>query len=231
MSRRLICLGSFVLFGVIAAGAISFTLNLISMSVQTRFLPFTALAFFLMVCSVTAQDKAQPQNVLDFYLLLPKEELPALESTEKPRQAFVQHQDLANGYLEVNNPDLQGVAQVALFRRKNREALIGVAQIEQTVASTGSVKFLEYRQDKWSDVTTEVLPKVPDEEILTAYNRIKKGDDEARTLQQLPAVYWNLPKKGTTVELRCGEDSDAKDKSLLKFTWDGARFFKQAKQP
>jgi hypothetical protein len=208
---------------------------------KTRTLSFaTVFSLCLLVCPAfagaqthhpeTVKTKAaDPQNVLDYYLLLPNKELGLLENTKKSREALIQDQDVANGYLALSSDELQGVAQVALFRKKTCEAVIGLTETEQTVISSGSVKFLQYSGGQWRDVTAEVWPEIGAKEILAAYNRIKKGDDEEHTLQKPPHIYWELPKKGTTVEMRSGEDSASRDKALMKFTWNGARFTKQAK--
>ena len=181
----------------------------------------------IVLAQTTPATTAEPQNVLDYYLLLPEAELPVVEHTKKSRKELIKAQDLANGYLVLGTDELQGITQIVLFRKKDHGALIGVALTEQTVASNGSVKFMQYTDGRWTDATAKVLPKIADKEILAAYNRIKKRQDEARTLQDMPAVYWELPRKGTTVELRCGEDSDSKDKVLLRFAWDGIHLTKE----
>ncbi len=201
------------------------------MSNRTVSLSFLAvLSFCLLAGARTAPAQtAEPKTVMDYYLLLTKEELPWLEATKKSRKELVKVQDMANGYLELSDKDLQGVTQIALFRKKDHAALIGVSETEETVAWNGSVKFWRYRDGKWSDVTGEVWPTVADKEILAAYDRTKTKQDEKRSLEQMPSIYYELPKKGTTVELRCGEDSDSQKKVLLRFAWDGAHFTKQAK--
>ncbi len=188
-------------------------------------IPLACLA--LTAVRLPAQGAAAPQTVLDYYDLLTSEEMPSLEGGAKSRRARLKRQDVANGFLSVEKDE--GEAQVALFRKKDRTAVIGVAEMSCAPVCEGFVKFLQWRDGKWQDVTDALLPKVTDEEILAAYNRAKTTGDEAHTLQDPPHVYWDLPRKGTTVQMLSGDTGPVGGKPLLKFTWDGARFTRQAK--
>ena len=177
--------------------------------------PLFPLACFALATALLPAQGAAPQTVLDYYDLLTAEELPALDAGGKPRRALIKRQDVANGFLSVENNE--GWAQVALFRKKDRTAVIGVTQTECGPVCGGFVKFLQYRDGKWQDVTDALLPKATDQEILAAYNRLKKAGDDAYTFKDPPLVYWDLPRAGTTVKMLTGDSGSEADKVLMRF--------------
>ena len=188
--------------------------------------PLAHLTCLALTAAGLLAQGAAPQTVLDYYDLLTPEELPALDSP-KPRRALIKLQDLANGFLSVENNE--GEAQVALFRKKDRTAIIGVTQMECGPVCGGFVKLLQYRGGKWQDVTDALLPKAGSKEILAAYNRLKKAGDDAYTLEQPPSIYWRLPRTGTTVKMLTGDTGPEGDKVLMRFAWDGTRFTRTTK--
>lgn len=184
-------------------------------------IPLTFLA--LVAIPLAAQSTPAPKTVLDYYQLLPKEELALLE-TAKSREALLKTKDVANGFLGLESDSGQGFAQVAVFRKKDRSVVVGVSQMECGPICVGSVKFLQYQDGKWQDVTDALMPKATDEQILAAYNRLKKKGDDEYTLKDPPSFYWDLPRTGTTVRLLTGDSGPKTDKVLMRFTWDGTRF-------
>lgn len=174
-----------------------------------------------------AHSKENPQTVLDFYLLLSTDNLTILESVNN-RRSIIKTQDLKNGYLRLEG-SWEGWAEIALFRKTNREAVIAVESVGCGPACYGAAQFLTYKNGKWKDVTADVMPELEDADILAAYNRIKTKDDDAHTLDDMPFTYWQLPKKGTTIKLLLGDESASNGKTLLSFAWNGERFIEQMK--
>lgn len=182
------------------------------------------LVFAAGVTQISAQAKKSPQTVLDYYLLMTTDQLSTLDSV-KNRRSIIKKQDVANGYLRLESSDWEGWAEVALFRKTNREAVIGVVYVGCGPECSGAAQFFSYKNGKWADVTADVMPEtLGDENILAAYNRIKTKTDEAYSLEDLPNSYWEMPQKGTTLKLALGSESDSKGKTLLKFNWNGTRF-------
>lgn len=192
------------------------------------FLSLAAAIIFLASAALPlAAQNRSPQTVLDYYMLLTPDHLPALESA-KNRRSIIKTQDTANGYLRLEG-GWEGWAEVALFRRKNREAVIGVVYVGCGPACGGAAQFLTYRNGEWTDATADVMPEIGDEDILAAYNRIKTADDDSHTLEDMPYTYWAMPRKGTTVALHVGDASASSDRVLMKFAWNGERFAKSAR--
>jgi len=179
--------------------------------------------------STGAQGNAGPRSVVDYFMLLPAEHLSLLEHAKKNRKSLIQIQDLKNGYLGLSTVETEGAAQIALFRKANREAIIAVSEFDCAPVCSGGLKLLQYKNGKWTDVTAQLLPQIDDADILAAYNRVKAVDDEAQTLEDMPFTLWELPKKGTTLRLNLGEASSPSNKTLLKFAWKGDHFVKGAK--
>ena len=189
------------------------------------------LMFISFACfqQTTAQTKANPQTVVDYFMLLPQEHLSLLKYAKKNRKDLIQMQDVKNGYLGLSTVQTEGAAQVALFRKTNREAVIAVSEFDCAPACSGGIKLLQYKNGKWTDATASLLREIDDHEILAAYNRIKTKDDEAHDESDMPFTSWELPTKGTTLRLVLGDESESKGKTLLSFAWNGERFVKSAK--
>lgn len=187
------------------------------------------LTLLCLIClqQVSAQSKTNPQTVVDYYLLLPTDNLPQLESL-KNRRSIIKTQDLKNGYLRLEG-GWEGWAEIALFRKTNREAVIAVAEVGCGPACGGAAQFLTFKNGKWTDVTAKVMPELEDADILAAYNRLKTKDDEAHSLDEMPYVYWQMPQKGTTLKMLLGDESKSNGATLLSFAWNGERFVKSAK--
>lgn len=177
--------------------------------------------------TVSAQVKNNPQTVADYYLLLPTENLPILESV-RSRRSIIKTEDAKNGFLRLEGA-WEGWAEIALFRKSNKEAVIAVESVECGPACMGAAQFLTYKNGRWTDVTAQVVPELSDEDILAAYLRIKTDDDDAHTLDDPPYTYWVLPQKGTTVKLVLGDESASSGKTLMSFNWNGNKFVRAAR--
>lgn len=184
------------------------------------------IAFCACSQNVSAQTKANPQTVTDYFMLLPKMHLSLLEFAGKNRKSLIQMEDLKNGYLGLSSLQKEGAAQIALFRKNNREAVIAVSEFECGPACRGGITLLQYKSGKWTDVTARLLPEIDDHEILAAFNRIKTPDDDAHDESDPPYTTWELPVKGTTLRLVLGDASESSGKTLLSFAWNGERFVK-----
>ena len=185
------------------------------------------LAFFACCQNLSAQAKNNPNTVTDYYLLLPTENLPILESV-RSRRSIIKTEDTKNGYLRLEGA-WEGWAEIALFRKTNREAVIAVEEVGCGPECSGAVQFLTYKNGRWTDVTDEVMPNLSDEDILAAYLRVKTKDDETHSLDDVPNVYWVLPQKGTTIKMVLGDESASNGKTLMSFNWNGSKFVKTGK--
>lgn len=141
--------------------------------------------------------------------------------------------DYQNGRLEKWFLRLEGAwegwAEIALFRKTNREVVLAVEEVGCGPECSGAVQFLTYKNGKWTDVTDELMPNLSDEDILAAYLRVKTKDDEMHSLDDVPNVYWVLPQKGTTIKMVLGDESASNGKTLMSFNWNGSKFVKIGK--
>lgn len=178
--------------------------------------------------SAKAQKKPvskEPKTVLDFYLLLPEEYLAPLANL-KNRQSIVKVKDIANGYLAFQ-ADLQtaafweGWGEMALFKKTGGGYVVGVVDGSNATLHYSGIEFLEYSGGgKWRKISERIFPEIDNEMILKKY-RSKVPNDTEYDLQNPPAVYFELPRRGTIVKMY----ADADDEGLLfEFEWNGKRF-------
>lgn len=184
-------------------------------------------AGFICFQTVSAQATNNPQTITDYYLLLPNENLPILESV-RSRRSIIKTEDTKNGFLRLEGA-WEGWAEIALFRKTNKEAVVAVNAVECGPACDGVVQFLTYKNGKWTDATAQMMPELSDEDIIAAYLRINTKDDDAHTLEDMPSTYWVLPQKGTTIKLVLGDETASGGKTLMSFNWNGIKFVRAAR--
>ena len=106
------------------------------------------IIFIALFClqTLSAQVKNNPQTVTDYYLLLPADNLPILESV-KSRRSIIKTEDAKNGYLRLEGA-WEGWAEIALFRKSNREVVIAVEEVGCGPECSGAAQFLSYKNGK-----------------------------------------------------------------------------------
>jgi len=171
------------------------------------------------------QTKPAPKTVMEFYLLLPAVEVKGL--AVKNRKSFVAIEDVRNGYIKLaapkNNTDWEkdDWMEIALFKKSNGEYLIGVTNNSCTDTCAGSVEFLEYRGDRFVDVTDRVYPI--SQEIKYAQYLRKKRPGQPELGESIFGTVSELPRAGKTIKVKfTGEKG--KEFVLLEMTWNGERF-------
>jgi hypothetical protein len=108
----------------------------------------------------------QPKTVREFFMLLPNDyfALEMWDGNPKNYQAakreylnrFIKVEDNQNGYLEGDGDGAQGGLKMALFKRPNGEFLVGL----HTFHEGGNLfYFLDYKNGKWSNVSSQVVPE------------------------------------------------------------------------
>lgn len=181
-----------------------------------------ALAILLFGTVVDAQKKAakEPKTVMDFYLLLPEDAIAPFSQT-KDRQSLIKTKDLANGYLMLENGKYwEGWGEIALFKKTSGGYVVGVVDGSNATMHYSGIEFLEYENGKWRKITEAIFPDVTSEMTLQRY-KAKVPNDTEYDLQNPPFIYFELPRKGTTVKMF----ADAEDEgSLFEFVWTGAKF-------
>lgn len=183
-----------------------------------------SLTILLCAANLIAAQNA-PKTVEDFYMALPAKYISPLGEI-KDRRKLIKTSDIANGYLYLSGekamPAWEGWAEIALFKKTNGEYLIGVVDGSCATFCYSGVEFLEYKNGKWINVTSKVLPEISDKTILDRYKKIRPDSDEYDE-QNPPHTNYELPQKGTTVKVNANEAGE--DNTLLfELAWNGARF-------
>ena len=167
----------------------------------------------------TESQTGQPRTVRDFFNLLPQKYFP-LESCdpakdkncEKARREYVKNylevEDTKNGYWESGCDGAQACLTMALFKRPDGNYIVGVQTLQEIDEDN---YFLEYRNGKWSDVSSQIVPE---------YSKDKR---------------YKLPHYGTTVEVfstklvEKGADYEIRDrdKKIYALEWKDGKFIRQ----
>ncbi len=130
----------------------------------------------------------------------------------KHRRSLIKIEDVNNGYLRLEGA-WEGWSEIAIFKKAGGSYLVAVSQTGCGPGCSGEVMFLTYTNGRWSDVTRTVFPADP-------FN--SEG-------------YFELPRTGTTVKLKCGADNEGLelepgecrgDTVLAEFKWDRGKFVK-----
>jgi hypothetical protein len=173
------------------------------------------LAFSIFVQNAPAQIK-NPKTVRDFFTILPQKYF-TLEGCEPAKNKncvraraeylknFTEIEDTANGYFKGGCDGAQSCLEMALFKRPDNSYIVGLATFAEMM---NDYYFLEYRNGKWSDVSSTVVPQFSKKNM------------------------YELPRKGTTIEvfakkiIETGDDYEISEKGakLYDLEWKGGKF-------
>jgi hypothetical protein len=188
-------------------------------------------AFFIVLIGLSGNIFAQrqtqpaPKTVMDFYLLLPAVKVRNL--TVKSRKSFVAVEDARNGYIKLaapkNNDDWEAGdwMEIALFKKPNGEYVVGLTNNTCTDTCAGSIEFLEYRGDRFVDVSEKIYPLT--QEVKYAQYLRKKRPEQPEPGESIFGTISELPRVGKTVKVKfTGEKG--KELILFEMTWNGENF-------
>lgn len=177
--------------------------------------------FILMFISLVGycSNAQTPKTVVDFYKLLPDDQFKFPEgfSTQVQKNNFrkkaIKVTDIKNGYLKLDGrsaptDDESYMCEVVLFKKKNNSYLVGLSQTNCMTICEGTVKFLEYTNSAWTDVTKSVFT-LPTEKEIEKYLHEE-------------TYFFALPRTGKTMMMI----NDLEEKKGIKFEWNGERFAK-----
>jgi len=189
------------------------------------------LAFFITLIGLSGnifaqrQTNAAPKTVMDFYLLLPSVKVRNL--AVKTRKSFVAVEDTRNGYIKLaapkNNDDWEkdDWMEIALFKKSNGEYVVGVTNNSCTDTCAGGIEFLEYRGDRFVDVSDKIYPVT--QKIKYAQYLRKKRPEQPALGESIFGTVSELPRAGKTVKVKfTGEKG--KEFTLFEMTWNGEGF-------
>lgn len=181
---------------------------------------FSIFAFFIIALAPVFVTKAQtakatkvsastaktPRTVVDFYTLLPARYLNNLSATARQKYLKNGTTDLANGYLEIfGQGDAEKNIYVAIFKKDAGGYLVTIAVGNYASAKVSDYYFLEYNNQKWTDVSKQVLPA-----------DFKIGDLYDKEMNNFYPC--ELPRYNRTINCR------DKDSKLTYLGWTGSEF-------
>lgn len=153
-----------------------------------RFLLLT-IAFLCCFSFATAQKKDK-KDVLDYYKMVPDNML-----ANEGAMAKLTVKDIKNGYLKIEGA-FEGYVEVALFRKKDRSAILLVGNTYCGPVCGTDLKAFEYIENELKDVTKTVMPKLTEDQVRAEYRR-KVKDPNA----EMVSYIFELPRKGRTVKI------------------------------
>jgi hypothetical protein len=111
------------------------------------------------------QQSKEPKTILDFARLLPEKYLYVSKEqfNEKVENGNIEF-DIKNGYLRFQD-SAEDDETITLFKKPDNTYIVGISitiQCEEiepgTVTYCSTLYFLEYKQNKWMEVTNNILP-------------------------------------------------------------------------
>ncbi|MEK7723123.1 MAG: hypothetical protein AAB336_02135 [Acidobacteriota bacterium] len=178
----------------------------------------TILFFQLLI---SAQNP-EPKTVTDFFYLLPEKHFAPFEDGNGKKQnlkdfrkSIIKIADNKNGFLRLESFQWEGWAEVAIFKKTNGKYIVGVIENGCGPVCGSDVFFYSYENKKWSDVTTQVLPKITETQFAEAYKRHKTTEEDET------GIIYELPRVGKTIKVRT---DGGKNIVFFELTWNGSKF-------
>lgn len=167
---------------------------------------------------------AQPKTVTDFYLAMPSnlynfKQIKDKAALTKYRKKNIKIEDIKNGYLRIESTDHEGHGEVALFKKTDGSYIVGQVEVGCGPVCGGGVDFWTYKSGKWTNVTGQVFT--------FSEADLNKLFDSRNVEESDRASFFELPREGKIMTLKC-DDCDANgDGILAKFEWNGSKFVKK----
>lgn len=116
---------------------------------------------------------SKEMTVKEYFLAIPAE---YLKADAKSRAAWVESESAEDGYLsynisvkEVTGEDGEGkvFGNVQVFKKKKGGVIIGMStNLCEDGVCQGQLLFLDYNNEKWSDVTEDFAPMIDNDEVI-----------------------------------------------------------------
>jgi hypothetical protein len=180
------------------------------------------LSTLVLMCAAFAF--AQPKTVTDYYLAMPSNYYNFTQIKDKAalrnyRKKNIKVEDIKNGYLRIESNDLEGHGEVALFKKTDGSYIVGQTEVGCGPVCGGSIEFWTYTAGKWKNVTKQVFTfSDADLNKIFASRNVEASDRTA---------FFELPREGKTMTLKCDDCDPNGDGILAKFEWNGSTFVKK----
>ena len=132
---------------------------------------------------------------------------------------MIKIEDVKSGYLRLEG-GWEGWGEFALFKKTDGSYLIALTKVECGPACTGTLSFHEYRDGNWSDVTGPIFQAPDNDEVIEAAKKARLSDTS-------PNMYYALPRKGTTITMRCSMCKGENDMTLFSYYWNSSKFVRR----
>lgn len=176
------------------------------------------------VTLLAASVFAQPRTVTDYYLAMPSNFYNFVQLKDKTaltnyRRKNIKIEDVKNGYLKIESNDLEGFGEVALFKKNDGSYIIGQTSNGCGPVCGGDVNFWTYRGGQWTNVTKQLFA--------FSENDLRRLFETRKTEESDRIAYFELPREGRTVKLKCDSCDESGDAVLAEFEWNGTKFIRK----
>ena len=168
------------------------------------------LYFIIIFILIHTAIFAQKLTILDYFEKLP-EEMRLFYKIENAEGEWISRStaryeikptvDIINGFIEIQDEGTGGgltILQVVLYRKKDGTGLIGISSYNgDGVSEKCTINFLEYNNNEWINVTSEVFPVL---NYQTFVNPNYTVPDFPEDYYEMSAIRYKLPQYGTTIE-------------------------------
>lgn len=193
------------------------------------------LLFILMMPIFSLAVFAQPKTVTDFYLAMPNDvysttaegkKITNKAELEKFRRSLIKIKDTKNSYLRIEGA-WEGWAEIALLKRSNGGYVIAQAESGCGPACEGFVKFWDYKNGKWTEITKQIWTEVSIKDAAKAFDSRKPESAESADENGF-SFYYLLPRYGKTLKVACNVCmEDDGDFVFMQFDWNGTKFVRK----
>ncbi len=196
----------------------------------------SAILLILQLFTPTVVRAEAPPSLQDLFVNALDDVIPITSTkTGKPltpadRANLVTLDDRKNGYLTVkgnDDTDIFGGGQMAVFETKSGTFLFGW-HVESNGDGTEKIQMFKKAGAAWSDVTSEVLPKITAQMVdLKMQKKVPAFKKSGKKLTDCASgtYAYKLPRHGTTVEVYVSSDCYTGPKVVLwNLKFDGEQF-------
>lgn len=178
---------------------------------------------------------AKRKTILDYYLDVPNEFIQWVDPSgakgsdgkmfgRSRRLKAIKLKDIKNGYMELKEDDGSMGFELALFNSPDGP-LMGI--VKEGI-SVQTVTFVKLAGQNWIDVTKDVFPEIPIEDVIKRYEE-KIGDQKITPtfLRQYAGSIYGvvLPRKGAVIKIRALVDEEGVyGKELFEMKFNGKKF-------
>jgi hypothetical protein len=173
---------------------------------------------------------SKEMTVKEYFLAIPTE---YLKAEAKKRAAWVESESAEDGYLSYNIPvkevtgeDGEGkvFGNVQVFKKKKGGVIIGVStNLCEKGVCLGQLLFLDYNNEKWSDVTEDFAPMIDNDEVIKILKKAPAFDKPLKDGVEVP-LYIQFNGTDKLIQFTAGGENGDGGVIAKMFKWNGETF-------